>query len=168
MQYAEHIERSKIVIDMFAIAALSGKQNSMEALRVKIHENMVRWLAHECGHWYMYMTDRKTLIKSGRMMKKICRLFLSVALGALIMMAGVEIFSRYSGTQYTALVADTIRGVFVILLGFGFYTGLWMANGLAGGFAYTFSKSERFARKFEKWAEKDSRWSEVVSVEWKE
>ena len=168
-QYNEQGNWHRIVVDILQveISKICRKEKSLEAMRKKIHKNLVHSIAHESAHWYMYHADRKMLVKSGRTLKEVSRICISVIVGALIIMAGAVIFEGYSHVRYATWIANVLHGVYAIFLGFGFYAGLWLAQKTAKEIVYVFCKTERFARRFEHLAKKDPRWNEVVFVDWK-
>ncbi len=160
---------NKTVVDVLAAVKRAGKEKDMESMRRKIHKQLVLSLAHESGHWYMFHTDKRTLLNSGRILEKVLRIFFGSLAGVMVVIAGVVIFENFSVMHFSSLVgADVLEGVFGILLASSFYSGLQLAQTMAKDLTYILSKSERFARKFEKWAKKDTRWNEVVSVKWNE
>lgn len=158
---------SKAVIDVLTAVEKSKREKNAELMRKKIHEYLTLSLAHESGHWYMFHTDRKTLLNSGKTMEKILRIFFGVFMGMTIVIAGAILFDIFSITHFSSqLGANVCGGILTAFSGLSFYIGLWTAQMMAKDFAYILSRPERFARKFEKWAKKDARWNEIVSVEW--
>lgn len=158
---------NKTVIDVLTAVEKSKRKKNAELMRKEIHKQLTLTLAHESGHWYMFHTNRTTLLNSGKILEKVLRIFFGTFVSIIIVIASDVLYKTFPVTHFSSPIGFGIyRGMFAVFLGLSFYAGFQAAKVMAKDFTYIFSKSERFARKFEKWAKKDARWNEVISVEW--
>ena len=147
------------------ISSLKKRDQKTGRLAQALKNKLTKTIAHEIGHWYMYNTNPELLVDPrGNWKFRTLYMMATIFLGVMMLFSGAVIADSFWYASKNAVIWITVV-IGGILFGFGINQIHAMADSVAGTIVYDLSKAEKFARKFEKWAETDKRWDEVVDVQ---
>lgn len=153
----------EIDVGNIIINLCKGDQKEERFVRA-IKNGIIKSLSHEIGHWYMFNTNPLHLVDHNENFKeRVISIFLTFIAWTVMLVGGISIMDSLNYSKIGLGLAISFMAL--IMLEFLAMENLYnTAVSIAERTVYLTSKSERFARKFEKWARTDNRWQAVVDV----